>query len=74
MTKLEAWKAWSSISGVGGDEFTLEKSSHGKAFSYAWEAAVSECASIAQHHAVDPEDEYVCNKIERDILKRGSND
>jgi len=42
MTKLEAWKAWNETVGVGAEatEFALEKSSHGKAFSYAWDAAV----------------------------------
>jgi hypothetical protein len=41
MTKLEAWKAWNETVGVGAEatEFALEKSSHGKAFSYAWDAA-----------------------------------
>jgi len=44
MTKLEAWKAWNETVGVGAEatEFALEKSSHGKAFSYAWDAAVAE--------------------------------
>jgi len=42
MTKLEAWKAWNETVGVGAEatEYTLEKSSHGKAFSFAWDAAV----------------------------------
>jgi hypothetical protein len=42
MTKLEAWKAWNEAVGVGMEatEYALEKSSHGKAFSYAWDAAV----------------------------------
>ena len=42
MTKLEAWKAWHESVGIGmdGTEYSLEKSSHGKAFSYAWDAAV----------------------------------
>ncbi|CAB4134722.1 hypothetical protein UFOVP274_51 [uncultured Caudovirales phage] len=44
MTKLEAWKAWSAQSGASGDLFTLEKSSHGKAFSFAWDAAERESA------------------------------
>lgn len=51
MTKLEAWKAWSATAGTDGTEFTLEKSSHGKAFSYAWDAAIAvereACAKIA---------------------------
>jgi hypothetical protein len=33
MTKLEAWQAWCET------EFTLEQSSHGKAFSFAWDEA-----------------------------------
>ena len=39
MTKLEAWKAWCEIAGTPdlATEFTLEQSSHGKAFSFAWE-------------------------------------
>lgn len=42
MTKLEAWKAWCAYTGTGdrlANEFTLENSSHGKAFSFAWDAA-----------------------------------
>ena len=41
MTKLEAWKAWCATAGTAdlATEFTLEKSSHGKAFSFAWDAA-----------------------------------
>ena len=42
MTKLEAWKAWCATTGTGdllANQFTLENSSHGKAFSYAWDAA-----------------------------------
>ena len=41
MTKLEAWKAWCEIAGTAdlATEFTLEQSSHGKAFSFAWDAA-----------------------------------
>ena len=39
MTKLEAWKAWCESAGTPdfATEFTLEQSSHGKAFSFAWE-------------------------------------
>ena len=42
MTKLEAWKAWHESLGIGMEatEHALEKGSHGKAFSYAWDAAV----------------------------------
>ena len=39
-TKLDAWRAWCAIAGTKSiaSEFTLENSSHGKAFSYAWDA------------------------------------
>ena len=42
MTKLEAWQAWCTTAGTAdlATEFTLENSSHGKAFSFAWDAAV----------------------------------
>ena len=41
MTKLEAWQAWCATAGTAdlATEFTLEQSSHGKAFSFAWDAA-----------------------------------
>jgi hypothetical protein len=41
MTKLEAWKAWCKSAGTTdlATEFTLEQSSHGKAFSFAWDEA-----------------------------------
>ena len=50
MTKLEAWKAWNETVGVGAEatEFALEKSSHGKAFSYAWDAAVAEIERLRE--------------------------
>lgn len=54
MTKLEAWKAWHESVGIGMDatEHSLEKSSHGKAFSYAWDAAVEAereaCAKVCE--------------------------
>ena len=49
MTKLEAWKSWCATAGTDrlADEFTLENSSHGKAFSFAWDAAHEACAEIA---------------------------
>lgn len=53
MTKLEAWQAWCTTAGTAdlATEFTLEQSSHGKAFSFAWDAAVQaereECANVA---------------------------
>ena len=42
MTKLEAWQAWCTTAGTAdlATEFTLENSSHGKAFSFAWDKAV----------------------------------
>lgn len=46
MSKLEAWKAWNKTVAIYIHETeyslknSLEKSSHGKAFSYAWDAAV----------------------------------
>lgn len=42
MTKLEAWKAWCEQTGskIEASEYTLTASSHGKAFSFAWEAAL----------------------------------
>ena len=52
MTKLEAWQAWCTTAGTAdlATEFTLENSSHGKAFSFAWDAAVKaereECAKV----------------------------
>ena len=49
MTKLEAWKAWCETAGTESlaNDFTLENSSHGKAFSFAWDAAHEVCAEIA---------------------------
>lgn len=48
MTKLEAWKAWSAKSGSAylASDFTLERSSHGKAFSFAWDAATERAAKL----------------------------
>ena len=55
MTKLEAWKAWCATTGTGdllANQFTLENSSHGKAFIYAWDAAVlaerEACAKLCE--------------------------
>jgi len=44
MSKLEAWKAWCESAGTPdlATEFTLEQSSHGKAFSFAWESGFIE--------------------------------
>ena len=74
MTKLEAWKAWSATAGTDGTEFTLEKSSHGKAFSYAWDAAIAvereACAQVVD----DFGDEWMCDSHElaKIIRARGS--
>ena len=48
MTKLEAWQAWCSTAGTDrlANQFTLENSSHGKAFSFAWYAAHEACAEV----------------------------
>ena len=53
MTKLEAWKAWCSTAGTErlADQFTLENSSHGKAFSFAWDAAHEACAEVCDERA-----------------------
>ena len=50
MTKLEAWKSWCATAGTDrlADEFTLENSSHGKAFSFAWDAAHEVCAQVCE--------------------------
>lgn len=53
MTKLEAWKAWCDTTGTGdrlANQFTLDNSSHGKAFSFAWDAATEMCAKVAESY------------------------
>lgn len=40
MNKLESWKAWCGTIPMDATEHSLEKGSHGKAFSFAWDAAV----------------------------------
>ena len=42
MTKLEAWQAWCTTAGTErlALESTMNQSSHGKAFSFAWDAAL----------------------------------
>ena len=64
MTELEAWKAWSTTAGTEGTEFALEKSSHGKAFRYAWAAATAaereDCAQVVD----DFGDEWICDAQE----------
>jgi hypothetical protein len=71
MTKLEAWKKFhEAMPGLEATEYTLEKSSHGKAFSYAWDAAVEAereaCAKICEKYQLD--------FVARDIRKRGEPD
>lgn len=57
MTKFEAWKAWCETAGTAdlATEFTLEQSSHGRAFSFAWDAAAKaereECAKVCDDKA-----------------------
>ena len=55
MTKLEAWKAWCATAGTDrlADEFTLDNSSHGKAFSFAWGAAHEACAKVCDSISED---------------------
>ena len=62
MTKLEAWKAWHESLGIGMEatEHALEKGSHGKAFSYAWDAAVK-----AEREAIG---DIILDYAERDDL------
>ena len=57
MTKLEAWKAWCVTAGTErlADQFTLENSSHGKAFSFAWDAAHEACAKVCEERDVTGE-------------------
>lgn len=56
MTKLEAWHAWCTTAGTAdlATKFTLEQSSHGKAFSFAWDAAVKAerkvCAEVCEDY------------------------
>ena len=55
MTKLEAWRAWCATAGTErlADPFTLENSSHGKAFSFAWDAAHEACARVCEEYEND---------------------
>lgn len=57
MTKLEAWQAWCTTAGTErlADQFTLENSSHGKAFSFAWDAAHEACAKVCEERDVTGE-------------------
>ena len=51
MTKLAAWKEWCVSTGTGdrlAEQLTLENSSHGKAFSFAWDAAHEACAQVCE--------------------------
>jgi hypothetical protein len=70
MTKLEAWKAWCETAGTAdlADKFALEMSSHGKAFSFAWDEAIKAereaCALVCDANA------EACNNnsMLRDVL------
>ena len=55
MTKLEAWQAWCTTAGTKrlADQFTLDNSSHGKAFSFAWGAAHEACAKVCEEYEND---------------------
>ena len=65
MTKLEAWQAWCATAGTErlADPFTLENSSHGKAFSFAWDAAHEACAQVAEEIGEESD------SFTRDILR-----
>ena len=39
--KLAAWKKWCKICGMDGTTLALETSSHGKVFSFAWDAGMN---------------------------------
>lgn len=65
MTKFEAWQAWCATAGTEdlATEFTLEQSSHGKAFSFAWDAAVRAerkriCDMLLDMHAKEERHNY----------------
>ena len=65
MTKLEAWKAWCETTGTGdrlATEYTLENSSHGKTFSFAWELAHEECAKACED-APEPDGRDLAERI-----------
>lgn len=64
MTKLEAWKSWCATAGTDrmADEFTLENSSHGKAFGFAWDAAHEACASVCEN-APEPDGRDLAERI-----------
>ena len=72
MTKLEAWKAWCDTTGTGdrlANQFTLDNSSHGKAFSFAWDAATEACAAMCEQLGVEG---YGTLAIAAAIRQRGS--
>lgn len=56
MTKLEAWNIWCEQNGskIGGGEYTLKMSSHGKAFSAAWNTAVEVCCRMVEEGTDEP--------------------
>ena len=73
MTKLEAWKAWCANGGTErlADQFTLENSSHGKAFNYAWDAAHEACAKVCDDYS---EFRWSWWKARGDLLDQGASD
>lgn len=74
MTKFEAWQAWCTTAGTAdlATEFTLEQSSHGKAFSFAWDEAVKAerhriCEMLRERHKQEDRHNYygfIANMIE----------
>jgi hypothetical protein len=71
MTKLEAWKAWCDTTGTGdrlANQFTLDNSSHGKAFSFAWDAATETCAMVCDEFESDADPDA------RELLERCENE
>ena len=74
MTKLEAWKKWCEEAHVtDATEYTLEMSSHGKAFSYAWDVAVEEereaCAEIADKCMEDSQRYVATTEREKNCME-----
>jgi len=74
MTKLEAWKAWCTTAGTErlADQFTLDNSSHGKAFSFAWDAAHEACAKLCEEWACSLSGEPEMLEIAKEIRTRGN--
>ena len=66
MTKLEAWEAWCESAGTPdlATEFTLEQSSHGKAFSFAWERGFVDGMQHQMQSSVEKEPFEYWNAVE----------